>query len=130
MTDLGSESARSGSFDFNPDQWSLVRNTAAALLFMAAGTNAYDAYSAVNSSPWTAETVGGDEEKAASMREYCYHAVVITVVYSIGGAMIAESWWPILGGSIAGTYMFWLYMRALRRGFESGSNWKSARSNL
>lgn len=117
-------------FDFNPQQWSMVKNTAAALLFMAAGTNAYDAYSAVNSSPWTAETVGGDEKKAASMREYCYHAVVITSIYALGGAMIAQSWWPIIGGGVAGVYMYWLYARALKRGFDEGSNWQSSRSNI
>jgi len=116
--------------ELHPENWSIIRNTAAAILFMAAGTNAYDAYSAVNSSPWTAETVGGDEKKAKSMREYCYHAVVITSVYAIGGAMIAESWWPIIGGGIAGIYMYWLYMRALKRGFNEGSNWQSPRSNI
>lgn len=116
--------------ELHPENWSIVRNTAAAILFMSAGTNAYDAYSAVNSSPWTAETVGGDEKKAQSMKEYCYHAVVITFVYAVGGAMIAESWWPILGGGIAGVYMYWLYMRALKRGFKDGNDWKSPRSNL
>ena len=116
--------------EFNPSQWSLIRNATAGLLFMAAGTNAYDAYSAVNSSPWTAETVGGDESKAKSMKEYCYHAIVITSVYAIGGAMISESWWPIIGGGLAGVYMYWLYMRALKRGFDAGNNWQSPRSNL
>lgn len=116
--------------ELHPENWKLIRDTTAAILFMAAGTNAYDAYSAVNSSPWTAETVGGDEKKAHSMREYCYHAVVITTVYSLGGAMIAESWWPIIGGGIAGLYMYWLYMRALKRGFDEGSNWQSSRSNI
>jgi hypothetical protein len=118
------------SFEVQPQDWSLIRDTAAALLFMAAGTNAYDAYSAVNSSPWTAETVGGDERKAASMKEYCYHAVIITSVYALGGAVIAKSWWPIIGAGGAGAYMYWLYMRALKRGFDEGSDWQSSRSNL
>ena len=116
--------------DFDPHDWTMVTNTAAALLFMAAGTNAYDAYSAVNSSPWTAETVGGDQKKADSMKEYCYHAVIITFIYATGGAVIAKSWWPIIGGGVAGTYMYWLYMRALKRGFDEGSNWQSPRSNI
>ena len=108
----------------------MVRNTAAAILFMQAGMYSLDAFSAVNSSPWTAETVGGDEKKAGSMREYTYHAVGITVVFAVGAAVIAESWWPIIGGFLAVTYMFWLYMRALKRGFDEGSSWQSARSNL
>lgn len=116
--------------ELHPENWTIVRNAASALLFMAAGTNAYDAYSAVNSSPWTAETVGGDAKKAHSMREYVYHAIVITSVYSIGGAMIGETWWPIIGGGIAGVYMYWLYARALKRGFNEGNDWQSPRSNL
>lgn len=118
------------SLEFNPEQWSMVTNTFAAILFMQAGTNAYDAYSAVNSSPWTAENVGGDEKKAASMREYCYHAIVITAIFSIGGATISKSWWPVIGGTMAGGYMYWLYSRALKRGFDEGSDWKSSRSNI
>lgn len=116
--------------DFSPSDWSLVRNATAALLFMQAGMYSLDAFSAVNSSPWTAETVGGDEKKAASMREYMYHAAMITSVFSIGGAMIAESWWPIIGGFTALAYMLFLYQRALKRGFDEGSTWKSTRSNL
>lgn len=128
MSELGFNGGT--SLSFNPEQWTMVTNVAAALLFMAAGTNAYDAYSAVNSSPWTAETVGGDEKKAQSMREYVYHAVIITAVYALGGAVIAKNWWPIIGGAFAGVYMFWLYQRALKRGFDEGSDWNSSRSNL
>jgi hypothetical protein len=116
--------------ELDPQSWTLVRNTAAAILFMQAGTNAYDAYSAVNSSPWTAETVGGDEKKAKSMKEYCYHAVAISTVYAVGGAMIAQSWWPLIGGGMALLYMSFLYWRALKRGFNEGSDWQSSRSNL
>lgn len=116
--------------EFDPADWSLVRNTTAAILFMQSGMYALDAYSSVNSSPWTAETVGGDEEKAQSMKGYCIHATTIAAAYSIVGAMISQSWWPIIGGSFTLVYMGWLYWRALKKGFDEGSTWQSARSNL
>lgn len=94
----------------------------AALLFLAAGTNAMDVYSATNSSPWTAENFGGDPEKVASLREYVCHALVITSGYGIVSALIAGSWWPIVGTIFGDGYMYWLYERAIHRGMDSGSN--------
>lgn len=116
--------------EFDPSDWSLIRDTTAAILFMQSGMYALDAYSSVNSSPWTAETVGGDEAKAKSMKGYCIHATTIASIYAIGGAMISKSWWPIIGGSFTLVYMGWLYWRALQKGFNEGSTWQSARSNL
>lgn len=94
---------------------------ASALLFMAASTNALDAYSALNSSPWTAESFGGDPEKEKSMREYVYHAIGVTAFYAIVSAAIARNAWPIIGALIANVYMYWLYDRAARRAKAKGS---------
>lgn len=116
--------------EIDPSDWSLVRDTAAAILFMQSGMYALDAYSSVNSSPWTAETVGGDEEKAKSMKGYCAHATAIATIYAVGGAIIAKSWWPIIGGAFTLFYMGWLYWNALKKGFDENSTWKSQRSNL
>lgn len=118
------------SLDINPSDWTMVRNTAAAILFLQAGMYSLDAYSSVNSSPWTAETVGGDEDKAKSMKGYCIHATAIASIASVSAAMISESWWPIIGGAFTLIYLGWLYSRALKRGFDEGSQWQSARSNL
>jgi hypothetical protein len=96
---LGSETARATS----------------GLLFIAAATNAMDVYSALNSSPWTAESFGGDPEKAQACREYVYHAMGVTAFYCIAGAILANNVWPIIGMVIAEAYMYWLYMRALSR---------------
>ena len=102
-------------------------NIAGAILFLAAGTNVMDVYSALNSSPWTSENFGADEEKARSCWEYVMHSVAWTSFYCIVAAWISRSWWPIIGGLIANVYMIWLYRRALERGRKAGSkNWKSA----
>ena len=100
---------------------SVVGNPGNAIMFMSGGTLAMDVYSAVNSSPWTAESFGGDPNKANSCREYVMHAVTITALYGIGGALIARSIWPIVGSFLASVYMYWLYTRALGRAVNNQS---------
>lgn len=97
---LGSDAARIG----------------AAILFLQASTNAMDVFSAVNSSPWTAENFGGDASKSASVREYVWHGVGLTIFYVVGASVLAKSPWPVVGGGITLAYMYWLYQRALTRG--------------
>lgn len=98
-----------------------------AILFISASTNAMDVYSALNSSPWTAESFGGDPAKAKACREYVHHSLAVTAFYSLGAAAIARSWWPIWGWAIAAIYMYWLYDRALTRAQNRGStNWSGS----
>jgi hypothetical protein len=93
----------------------------AAILFLQASTNAMDVFSAVNSSPWTAENFAGDQSKNASVREYVWHGIGLTVFYIVGASVLAKSAWPLIGGGITLGYMYWLYARALERGQASGS---------
>lgn len=97
------------------------RRALGALLFLAAGTNALDVYSALNSSPWTAENFGADPTKAASCREYVTHSIVVTSFYGAVAGVLAKSWWPIVGTVLANVYMYWLYERALARGMAHNS---------
>lgn len=92
-----------------------------ALLFIQASTNALDVYSALNSSPWTAQSFGADPEKRAACMEYVHHSIGVTAFYAIAAAAIAKNPWPIIGMVIADGYMYWLYKRALDRAQESGS---------
>ena len=98
----------------------------AAMLFIGAGTNVYDAFSAVMSSPWSTEKFTADSEEAKMAREYVRHAVVISWVYALGGAYLARHvkggvWvWPIVGALIVTVYMVWLYNRAIKRATEPG----------
>lgn len=102
---LGSDAARLGS----------------AILFIQASTNAMDVYSALNSSPWTAQSFGADPEKRKACMEYVYHSLGVTAFYSISAAVLAKNWWPIIGWGLASSYMYWLYKRALERAQTSGS---------
>ena len=100
---------------------------ASAILFIQASTNAMDVYSALNSSPWTAQSFGADPEKRAACMEYVWHSIAVTTFYSVAAAVLAKNPWPIVGQIIASAYMFWLYRRALNRAMESGStSWGDA----
>ncbi len=90
------------------------RRALAAILLMGASTNAYDAYSAVMSSPWTTQKLSANPEDAAAARFYVKQAIVMSMAYSIAAGVIAHSAWPVVGGLAANGYMFYLYERALR----------------
>lgn len=94
---------------------------AAAILFMQSAMMTLDAYSTLESSPWTAENFGADPIKAKSCREYLMHAVVYSTAYAIAAALLAHSWWPIIGAMASNAYLIWLYLRALDRGKTTGS---------
>lgn len=96
------------------------RRGLAALLFLQSGMNVLDVYSAVNSSPWTAETVtGGDPVKEKSLKRYCTHAIGNAGFFGITSAVIAggDLWyWPVAGTIVETIYMTWLYWDAVKRG--------------
>jgi len=87
----------------------------AAVLFIGAGTNVYDAFSAVMSSPWSTEKFTKDSEEERMARQYVTHAMVISWAYALGGAYLSRSGWPVAGAALASVYMYWLYNRALAR---------------
>lgn len=96
-------------------------NALAALLFLTSAMTTLDAYSTFQSSPWTAENFGADPVKAASAREYLWHAVGFSMMYAAASAYIAKSYWPLVGSAIANAYLVWLYLRALERGKVTGA---------
>lgn len=98
----------------------------AALLFLQAINETMQAYGTLNSSPWTAESFGADDRRAAALREYVTHAVVFSMATGGLAAYIArgrKATYAIMGG-VAGTnaYLVWLYARASRRGRLAGSS--------
>jgi hypothetical protein len=106
-------------------------NALAALLFLNSSMNTLDSYSTLNSSPWTAESFGADERRAAALREYVAHAVVYSMLYAIAASVIARgktATFAILAGAIVtNLYLVFLYTRASRRGREAGSaGWANA----
>lgn len=93
----------------------------AALLFMGAGTNGYDAFSAVMSSPWTTEKFTQSEYEQQQAMRYVRHATAISWIYIVGAALLAGAagGWklalsPVIGGLIVTAYMIWLYNNAIQ----------------
>ena len=80
-----------------------------------------DVMSALNSSPWTSENFGASPEKAATSREYVTHSLVVSGGLAIMSAMIARSFWPLVGVAVADGYLWWIYDRALKRGAAGGN---------
>jgi hypothetical protein len=101
-------------------------NELAAILFLQASMNTLDAYSTLNSSPWTAESFGADERRAKALREYVAHAVGYSMLYAIAAAVLARgprATSAILGGAIiTNAYLVFLYTRASKRGKAAGSS--------
>jgi hypothetical protein len=97
----------------------------AALLFLGAINETMQAYGTLNSSPWTAESFGADDRRAAALREYVTHAVVFSMGTSLIAAFIArgaKATGAIIGGAVlVNAYLVFLYTRASRRGREAGS---------
>lgn len=101
---------------------SASQRSVSALLFMTSAMTTLDAYSTLNSSPWTSENFGADPNKAKSCREYVRHAIVFSSIYAIASAYLAGNLWPIVGSAGSNVYLYYLYERALRRGATTGSN--------
>lgn len=103
-----------------------TKNGIASVLFMQAGMVSMDTMSALNSSPWTSENFGADQEKAKTSREYVTHSVVVSGLYCVASAVIAKSMWPLIGMAVINVYLWWIYDRALKRGASTGStNWRN-----
>lgn len=103
---------------------------AAAILFMGAGTNGYDAFSAVMSSPWSTRKFTQTSSDEQLAKEYVRHAIVISGIYAGGSAFLALlagglrlALAPIVGFAIVTAYMYRLYDQAATayRGTQPGS---------
>jgi hypothetical protein len=93
----------------------------AATLFLIGYYEFFNLVGALNSSPWTAESFGGDPGKNASARKYVKHAVVNGTIASGLGVLIGGTWWPLIGTSLAAVYTWWLYDKALNKSVQTGS---------
>ena len=96
-------------------------NAIGAVLFLSAANMTFQAFGTLNSSPWTTENVGADDEKMASMYEYVAHATGSAFAMAAVGAYVSRSWWPIVGVALVDAYLVWVYHRAAQRGAKAGS---------
>lgn len=99
----------------------LTANATGAVLLLVAVDASLNAYSAINSSPWTSESFGGDPEKAKSCMKYVKIADATTIGLGLLAMMISRSPWPMIGAILVVALMHWLYMRALSVAKDSGS---------
>lgn len=98
----------------------------AATLFLIGYYEFFNLVGALNSSPWTAESFGGDPEKNASAKRYVRHAVLNGTIASGLGVLVGGTWWPLIGTTGAAAYTWWLYDRALAKAELSQSvSWQS-----
>jgi hypothetical protein len=85
-----------------------------AIAFGVAADLVYNVFSATNSSPQTTELFAGD--RADTLWKYVrlgglQSAVLIAIMAGRGRSM-----WPIIGGGLAGGFMWMMYTHALRAG--------------
>lgn len=90
-------------------------------LFLVAAAESFNIFSAMNSSPWTAENFGADQQKADSCRQYVWISLAANEGLGIGASILGRSWWPLVGTTAVSVFMWWIYQRALARGMAAGS---------
>jgi hypothetical protein len=118
--------AASGALMASADMFAGSGRVASGLLLMGAATMTMDVCSAVNSSPWTAESFGGDPAKMSALKFYVWNGVAVTSAFCVGSAVLARNVWPVIGAALANIYMVWLYYRAMGRARASGStSWQA-----
>lgn len=101
-------------------------STAGVGLFMVAAAESFNIFSAMNSSPWTAENFGADEKKAKSCKEYVLWSLAANTGLGLGASFLAgkngkPNFYPLLGTLLVSLFMVWIYWRALARGMNNQS---------
>lgn len=103
------------------------RRALGGLLFLEGAQYTVDVYSAVNSSPWTAEHFGASEQDEKSLRKYVYHAIVQAAFFNLIAAVIAGTAWPLLGMVLEDAYMYYLYHNAIQTSkAKTQSGWEAS----
>lgn len=98
----------------------------AAILFINGYYEFFNLAGAFNSSPWTAESFGGDPGKNASARKYVRKTIIRGGLVSGAGVLISGMWWPLIGTCIAAADTWWTYNQALTIAENTGSlGWQS-----
>jgi hypothetical protein len=93
----------------------------AALLFMNGYYEFFNLAGAFNSSPWTAESFGGDPGKNESARKYVRMTIVRGIAVSGFAVWISGMWWPLIGTTVAAGDTWWTYNQALAKAENTGS---------
>jgi hypothetical protein len=101
-------------------------STKAALggvLILTAADAAFNAYGALNSSPWTVENVAGDKAKAQTSVKYVYIAGAVNTGIGILASLITGELWPLIGTTIIVIFMTMVYANARKNGVAKQASW-------
>jgi hypothetical protein len=90
-------------------------------LFLVAAAESFNIFSAMNSSPWTAENFGADDRKAKSAQQYVWISIGANEALGVGASLLAGNWWPLIGTTLVSAFMYFIYQRALAKGMAAGS---------
>ena len=100
-----------------------------AVLFLVAVDASFNAYSSINSSPWTYENMSGDSDRASSGSKYVWLANGAALVLGAFSSIIANSAWPFAGAATVVVLMHSLYRHAMSTGEEQGNTGWGTRSS-
>jgi hypothetical protein len=93
---------------------------AAGLFLMACGS-AFEVLSAMNSSPWTMESFGADERRAAAGMKYTYIGLGMALAIAGGASLLTGTLWPLIACALISVLMLYIYKRALAAGQAAGN---------
>ena len=99
-----------------------VERGIAAGLFLQGYRDIMDTASTLQSSPWTLENVGADEEKTNSMRYYMSQTIGSSIVTAIIASAIAGNLLPLFGTGLGIAYLWYIYEHARKKAIANNSN--------
>jgi len=100
---------------------------AGAILYLVSVDASFNAYSAINSSPWTYENMSGDSTKAKSGSKYVWLANGAATLLGLLASFIAGNVWPLVGSLTVVVLMHSLYRHAMSTGKREGNTgWQSS----
>jgi hypothetical protein len=93
---------------------------AAGLFLMSLGS-AFEVLSAMMSSPWTIENVGGDASRARSAMKYTYLGLGMALCIGAGASLLTATIWPLLGVILISIVMICVYRHAIATAQKQGN---------
>ena len=95
----------------------------AGVLLLTAADAAFNAYGALNSSPWTVENVAGEQGKAQSSVKYVIIAGIANTGIGIVASLVTDSIWPLIGTTVIVIFMSLVYAHARKSAVANKSSW-------